>query len=525
MVCYKNGDDNMKKKMLIIVLIICLIFGMTSTYSYYRQSITNNIIAQTKSYTFKISSDAIKTSEINLGDNLKPYDKGSFTINIDMENTEADSYFTIEVERISLPEGFKFLAQDDKLSPFGIYTKTFSSSDSTKKDSVTVYWYWDGDVNDEDDTSFINQKLSARVKIKSKQMNGAMMKNGSTYDSANKESSGTEFWNLNYRRYIRTINFVTNLSNKPNSCTGDSDLCWDISYSASQDKKVYAYLIDSGLKDDSSNTLYNLYIASTAEIYAPQDCSFIFSQFYNLESINFDNFITVYTTNMYGMFLSCKALKSIDLSSFNTANVTNMRSLFNKCESLTSIDLTNYNSSKASALTYMFYQCRNLKSLDLSSFNISNATDIEGLFYECENLEEVNLSSFNTSKVTNMARMFFKCYIIENIDIHNFDFTKATDLTSMFNECKKVKTINLGDFNIVNVTSMDYTFCTCRYLSLTLNIKNSTISNIKYMFLEAATDASAKIVLNYTEASSTLVDNMIATKGVNSNVVKGEIIA
>lgn len=123
----------MKKKMLIIALIICLTFGMTSTYSYYRRSITSNIIAQTKSYTFKISSDAIKTSEINLGDNLKPNDKGSFTINIDMENTEADSYFTIEVERISLPEGFKFLAQDDKLSPFGIYTKTFSSSDSTKK--------------------------------------------------------------------------------------------------------------------------------------------------------------------------------------------------------------------------------------------------------------------------------------------------------------------------------------------------------------------------------------------------------
>ncbi len=77
-----------------------------------------------------------------------------------------------------------------------------------------------------------------------------MMKNG---------YSGTEFWNNTYKPYIRTITFRNDLSNKPENCTGDSDLCWDVSNSPSQKKKVYAYLMDSGLKDstDSTKILYH----------------------------------------------------------------------------------------------------------------------------------------------------------------------------------------------------------------------------------------------------------------------------
>ena len=93
-----------------------------------------------------------------------------------------------------------------------------------------------------------------------------MMKNG--------YSGSREFWNSTYKPYIRTITFGNDLSNKPESCTGDSDLCWDVSYDASQKGKVYAYLVDSGLKDstDSTKTLYNLYIVSEASIFAPTSC-------------------------------------------------------------------------------------------------------------------------------------------------------------------------------------------------------------------------------------------------------------
>ena len=45
------------------------------------------------------------------------------------------------------------------------------------------------------------------------------------------------------------------------------------------------------------------------------------------------------------------------------------------------------------------------------------------------------------------------------------------------------------------------------------------------MFTNAATDSNAQITVNYTNDNSTLVDQMIATKSVNSNVVKGSLIS
>ena len=99
-------------------------------------------------------------------------------------------------------------------------------------------------------------------------------------------SGKTEFWSDTYKPYVRTITFDNNLSNLPSSCT-EENLCWDISYDTTQKKKVYGYLIDSGLKDSTDNTksLYNLYIASENEIFAPSYCYSIFS-FYKYEIVN-----------------------------------------------------------------------------------------------------------------------------------------------------------------------------------------------------------------------------------------------
>ena len=108
-----------------------------------------------------------------------------------------------------------------------------------------------------------------------------MMKNGYNADS--------EFWNNTYKKYIRTITFGNDLSNLPSSCT-EENLCWDISGSSTQNKKVYGYLIDSGLtvsETDSSTstttekTLYNLYIVSEAPIFAPSSCTEMFEDFKN----------------------------------------------------------------------------------------------------------------------------------------------------------------------------------------------------------------------------------------------------
>ena len=50
---------------------------------------------------------------------------------------------------------------------------------------------------------------------------------------------------------------------------------------------------------------------------------------------------------------------------------------------------------------------------------------------------------------------------------------------------------------------------------------NANVTNYSDMFSNAATASGAKITVNYTSSTSTLVDNMIATKSSNSNVVKG----
>ena len=346
------------------------------------------------------------------------------------------------------------MAQDDNISPFSTHSKYFNASD-TKTDTVTIYWYWDGNVDDEDDNSFIGKNISANIVINSKQANPAYMKNG--------YSGKTEFWSDTYKPYVRTITFDNDLSNLPSSCT-EENLCWDISYSSTQKKKVYGYLIDSGLTisetDSSTSTtvnkpLYNLYIVSEAQIFAPSRCKNIFS-FYkyenskyisNLISINFNNnFNTSNVTNMSAIFAGCSSLTSLNLSSFNTANVTNMNSMFGICSSLT--------------------------SLDLSCFNTAKVTNMNDMFWVNESITNLDLSSFNTAKVKSMYGMFYKC----------------------------------------------------ESLTTTINIMNVNTS-YSMTFYNVATASGSKITVNYITAASTLVDKMIATKSSNSNVVKGNIIS
>ena len=321
----------MKKKSILILLVMCsIIFITTGTFAYYRYSVNGSIVGKASNYTFNVTSNSTTTKDINLGSNLKPFDKGSFNLTVKLDNTDCDAYYTLKIEKTKLPKGFKFLSQDDNISPFSTHSKYFNASD-TKTDTVTIYWYWDGNVDDEDDNSFIGKNISANIVINSKQTNPAYMKNGYSL-SAN---GGTEFWNSNYRPYIRTINFGNDLSNLPSSCT-EENLCWDISYDTSQNKKVYGYLVDTGLKDSTDNTkpLYNLYIVSEAQIFAPSSSNYIFSfrkyangkNISNLISINFNNnFNTSKVTNMEYMFYKCESLTTtINIMNANVSNYTNM---------------------------------------------------------------------------------------------------------------------------------------------------------------------------------------------------------
>ena len=540
-----------KKKILIFSAIVFFVSVITTgTVAYYRYGVSGLIKASVGNYTFNVSSGSTTTKEINLGSNLKPFDKGSFNLTVNLNNTDSDAYFSVKIERTNLPKGFKFLAQDDNISPFSTYSKSFKSTD-TKSDTVTVYWYWDGNVDDENDTGFVGKSLSADIVIDSKQMNGAYMKNG--------YSAKSEFWSDTYRTYIRTVSFVKNISNVPSTCD-EANLCWDVTESGT--KKVYAYLVDSGLKDstDNTKTLYNLYIASEVEIIAPASCRAMFA-FYrtensknvsNLIQIDFnDDFNTANVTNMRSMFYGCSSLTSVDISSFNTLNVTDMSGMFYDCSSLTSVDISSFNTASVTNMMCMFNNCTSLTSLDLSGFNTQGVIDMEGMFQKCSSLTNLELNNFNTSNVTNMKNMFNKCLSLANLELNNFSTLNVTNMAYMFNGCSSLTSLDissfntasvtnmmcmfqncsslaileLGTFNTINVSDMGWMFHGCSKLTTTINIKNAGTTTCTYMFSSAATASGAKITVNYTSATSSLVDSMIATKSSNSNVVKGSLIS
>ena len=577
----KNG----RKIIVAIMFIIGVIALLVGSVAYYRIVVEGSIKGTTGNAVFvlKDSDNSVWNNKvIDLG-KVNPGDSGEFTVTMDASGSVVDMYATLEIERSNLPTNLKFYTTSDHKSELHKYYSFLETTNQTE--TLTIYWYWNPYINDEEDSKFINvSSLEANVRVSAIQISQyAMMKNG---DSGRK--GGTEFWNNTYKSYIRTVEFGNDLSDLPSSCT-EENLCWDISYSTSQKKKVYGYLVDSGYKDSSDNTktLYNLYIVSEAPIFAPDDCNGLFgfmryNSLYdpsdatsNLIYINFNGtFNTSKVTNMDGMFFNCTSLMSLDLSGFNTLNVTNMLSMIRNCSSLTSLDLSNFNTSNVTNMKYMFSGCSSLTSLnltsfnisnvesffhmfvdcsyltslDLSSFNISKVTDMYGMFYNCSSLTSLDLSgfntsnvidmgsmftncssltsldlsSFNTSNVTGMGSMFSGCSSLTSLDLSNFNTSNVTNMGYMFNECSSLTGLDLSNFNTSNVTNMRSMFYSCSKLTTTINIMNANVTNYTAMFSGAATDSGTIITVNYIADASTLVDKMIATKSSDSNVVKGK---
>ena len=455
----------MRKKFLIFS-IVCLLFCILSyTYSSFKNTIVGNISGNIKDWVFKVSIDNSTKYEDGYKLHLTGTN-GSFNININTVGGSKNASYSIELIGDS---SIKYYADSGytKLINNNIYKDTINSNIS---DTITIYYKSSSNINDD-----------IYVKTKGSIMKIAMMKNGYSSSNAN---GGTEFWNNTYKPYIRTIEFGNDLGNLPSSCT-ETNLCWDVSYDVSQENKVYAHLTDSGYKDsiDNTKTLYNLYIVSETPILAPPDCiyMFSFSDFDNTSHADKSNLIQINFNN-----------------NFDTSKVTRMRYAFFKCSSLTSLDLTSFNTASVTDMCGMFYYCSSLTSLDLSNFNTSNVTSMNGMFVSCSSLNDLNIQNFDTSKVTNMSMMFETCSSLTNLDLSNLDTSKVTNMGLMFYNCSKITT--------------------------TINIMNANITNYSVMFYNAATISNSKITVNYIADASSLVDNMIATKSSNSNVVKGNQI-
>ena len=576
--------NNKKILILIVLVVICMIGLIVGSIAYYQKIVSGSLTVNTGKAIFvlKDSDGTVWNNKvIELGE-VNPGDSGSFDIVMDASGSDVDMYATLELERNNLPTNLKFYTNPDHKSQLNKRYTLLEKTGNTVS-SFTVYWYWDPYVDDLEDSKYINKSLNVTIKVNAIQISEyATMKNG--YGGWSSEEGGTEFWNKNYRIYIKNIEFSKDLSNLPSTCT-EENLCWDISESSTQKNKVYGYLVDNGLKDDTDNTkpLYDLYIVSEVPIFAPSNCEGIFGFFkygndgkytsnltqinfndnfntskvtnmqemfnsciklinldvskfnttnvnsmgeifvncYSLTNVNLTNFDTRNVTNIWNFFANCYKLETVDLSSFDTANVTNMGAMFYCCKALSNIDISNFNTSKVARMFSVFLGCRSLISLDLSNLNTSNVTNMRDMFQFCSSLTSLDLSNFNTSKVTDMNGMFSGCSSLTSLDLSSFNTAKVTDMSYMFTECSSLERLDLSNFNTSNITYMSEAFSECSSLTTKINIMNSNVTEYDNMFSNAATKSGSQITVNYIADASTLVDNMIATKSENSNVVKG----
>ena len=568
-----------------IVLIICIIIGICSilvgSIAYYRIVVEGSIKGSTGNAVFVLkdeNNNVWNNKEINLG-KVNPGDSGEFTVTMDASGSTVDMYATLEMERTNLPTNLKFYTTSYHKSELHKYY-SFLEKSGIKSETLTIYWYWNPYIDDIEDSKFINKEsIEANIRVSAVQISEyAMMKNGNGVTSSNR----MYFWKDNYRPYIRTITFGNDLSNLPSNCT-EENLCFDVTDDGNT-KKIYGYLIDSGLKDSNNpeQSLYNLYIVSEAPIFAPADCSLFFAGFNNLININYNNnFNTSKVTNMSYMFLPIESgdwsndvlltsnssnvkptllnkinnsdvelmstqglsyyssLKNLDLSSFNTSKVTNMSNMFFECSSLTSIDLSSFNTSKVTNMFNMFSWCPSLTSLDLSSFNTSNVTNMYGMFEYCSTLTSLDVGSFNTSEVTSMYGMFSDCQSLTSLDLNSFNTSKVTDMYEMFDGCSFLTSLALSSFNTSKVTDMGSMFQNCTSIN---NLDISTfyledLSIITYVSFKSLTTTinyigtnfygfsniqSGHITINYTSANESVVDQMIAS---HPNIlIKGKLI-
>ena len=204
-------------------------------------------------------------------------------------------------------------------------------------------------------------------------------------------------------------------------------------------------------------------------------------------------------------------------------------SFFQKMQSLTDISgLSEIDVSTANRMSNMFNGCTSLTNIDaLSNWDTSAVTIMNMMFYGCTSLTNINgARNWDTSKVTNMIDMFENCTSLTNINaLSNWDTSSATTMTGMFWGCSSLTNINgASNWNTSSIDNVSAMFYGCSKASGTIQILNSPSTSYSAIFDGAATEPGAQIIVNYS-SNVTNIDNIIAAKSSNSNVVKGSVVS
>ena len=315
------------------------------------------------------------------------------------------------------------------------------------------------------------------------------------YDEENWISYQGEFWNDTYK-YNATRIVIQNELNPIEEAVES----WDVS--EAKDGSVMAYAVLN-----SDKRTYTIYLQGAGKIIANKDSSYLFCDFYKLESIEgLEYFDTSNVTDMSYMFYLCESISRLDLSNFDTSNVTNMNSMFGECHNLIRLNVSNFDTSNATDMFDMFFGCSSLTELNLSTFDTSKVTDMAGMFSYCLNLRKLNVSNFNTTKVTTMYGMFTNCISLTELDVSSFNTSNVINMEEMFYDCESLTELDVSNFDTSNVTIMRFMFTDC--ISLTgLDVSSFNTSNVINME-EMFSSCKSLTELDVSSFNTSNVENM-----------------
>jgi len=161
-----------KKTIVMSTLLLVIVLLGIGTIAYFRRTVNGDITGQAGNLVLIVNeANAVdnETFTITLQRSeeeqfIMPDDSGVFNLNIDSSGSSSDVAISIAISRINLPENLKFYSDEkhtNEITNYGTVIK--KSNDMTR--TVPIYWFWDGSINDEDDSEFINQTISANISV------------------------------------------------------------------------------------------------------------------------------------------------------------------------------------------------------------------------------------------------------------------------------------------------------------------------------------------------------------------------
>ena len=213
---------------------------------------------------------------------------------------------------------------------------------------------------------------------------------------------------------------------------------------------------------------------------------------------------TVRTMN--GTFGFCRSLTSAPSIPYG---VTTMEHCFREC---TSLKASPEIPGTVTSLFWCFEKCTSLTSCGTIN---DGPTDLQGVFANCTSLV-VGTNMPSTAK--NLKSAYNGCLNLATmVDAKD----SATNMDYMYCNCQNLTSTNKsGGRNIPKtVTSMNHTFEGCYRLRGTIYIAK-WLTGYENCFLYCATDANAKLLVNYSAANKDQINAIIATKSSNSKVRK-----